>query len=112
MLFGYFLKPVYIFITEVIYLAKRKAREAAKESPLLKSDISQMVINRQPHIEMEGNRTLLVDGCKGILEYETDRIKINADKAIIGVTGDELSIAAYNDDLIIINGKILTVDFS
>ena len=64
------------------------------------------------HIELEGNRELIIDGCKGIVEYETDIIKICTDTVIVSVTGDELNIHTYLDDQIVISGKILSVNFS
>ncbi len=64
------------------------------------------------HIELDGNRELILDGCKGIVEYETQKIKICTDMVFVSVTGDDLNINTYNQDQIVISGKILSVDFS
>ena len=94
-------------------MAKRSFRRGnAAEKPTAKSELSSMVSPETPHIEMEGNREIIVDGCKGILVYETDKIKINASGVVMGVSGDDLRIKAYADELIVINGKIIAMDFS
>lgn len=83
---------------------------ASKEKPSERlNKIEQL---RMCHIELEGNRELIIDGCKGIVEYETDKIKVCTDMLMVSVTGDELGINAYAEDQIVINGKILSVDFS
>ena len=64
------------------------------------------------HIEIEGNRELIIDGCKGILEYENDKVKVCTDTITVSVTGDGLGINAYAEDQIVISGKIMSVDFS
>lgn len=112
MLFGYFITPNDIFISEVVYLARRNRKAEVQKKTEPKTELSGMVLSNMPHIEMEGNREIIVDGCKGILVYETDKIKINASGVVMGVSGDELNIRAYADEQIIINGNILSMDFS
>ena len=83
---------------------------ASKEKPsgrLLK--IEQL---RMCHIELEGNRELIIDGCKGILEYDDSKVRICTDTVTVSVTGDGLGINAYAEDQIVISGKIMSVDFS
>ncbi|MCR4564146.1 MAG: YabP/YqfC family sporulation protein [Clostridiales bacterium] len=67
---------------------------------------------RQCHIELEGNRELVIDGCKGIMEYSDEKIKICTDTTVVGITGDRLNIKTYTLDQIVISGKILSLDFS
>ena len=64
------------------------------------------------HIELEGNRELLIDGCKGIMEYEDRLIKICTDTVIVSITGDELNIRTYTQEQIVISGKIISIEFS
>ncbi|MBE6835243.1 MAG: hypothetical protein E7515_03210 [Ruminococcaceae bacterium] len=74
--------------------------------------ISKIEQLRLCHIELEGNRELILDGCKGIVEYENERIKICTDTLMVAVTGDSLEIRTYTQDQIVIGGKILSVEFS
>jgi sporulation protein YqfC len=64
------------------------------------------------HIELEGNIELVLDGCKGILEYEDERIKICTDTLAVCISGDRMNIKTYNQEQIVISGKILSIEFS
>lgn len=62
-------------------------------------------------IELCGNRELSVDGCRGILDYDMEMIKINCGKMVLKVTGRNLVIRCMTRDSMIINGFILSVEF-
>ena len=55
---------------------------------------------------------MILDGCKGILEYGEGKIKICTDGCIVSVSGDCLLIKNYNESQIDITGKIISIDFS
>jgi len=74
--------------------------------------ISKIEQLRLCHIELEGNRELILDGCKGILEYDDGKIKICTNLLTVLITGDELFIRTYTDDQIIVGGKIISIEFS
>ena len=83
---------------------------ASKESPTQRlKKIEQL---RLCHIELEGNRELILDGCKGIMEYNDALIKICTDTVIVSVTGDGLNISAYAQEQIVIGGKLIKIEFS
>ena len=83
---------------------------ASKESPTQRlKKIEQL---RQCHIELEGNRELILDGCKGIMEYNDVLVKICTDTVIVSVTGDNLSICAYAQEQLVIKGKLIKIEFS
>lgn len=64
------------------------------------------------HIEMFGNSEVIVDGCKGVLEYDDGVIRLNAGRNIIRFTGSDLTIKTLTVDQAIIQGNILSIDFS
>jgi sporulation protein YqfC len=67
---------------------------------------------RQAHIELDGNREMILDGCKGILEYSDEKIRICTDGCTVGVSGDNLLIKNYNESQLFITGKIIALEFS
>lgn len=75
-------------------------------------DIPNLARRDVPHIEAEGNREIIVDGCKGILEYAEDRIKINTGSLIICFKGTELIVKSYSEVSIVLTGNIISVEFS
>lgn len=64
------------------------------------------------HIELCGNREAIVDGCKGVLEYDDTVIRLNTGKLVVRFTGSDLCINTYNMDTAIIQGNILSIDYS
>ena len=87
---------------------KRKEQQAQRNKPRL-STVEQL---HEAHIEIEGNREFILDGCKGILEYSDERIKICTNTNAVGVAGEDLSIVSYTDEQILISGSIVSIDFS
>ena len=70
------------------------------------------VVNNQARIEITGNSELVIDGCKGILLYDDDGIKINTGKNSVLITGHNLLVASYIDETMIITGQIHNVGFN
>ncbi len=64
------------------------------------------------HIEIDSNRRISVDGCKGILEYDECVIKLNTGRLVVRICGSELTVTALENEQAFINGNITSVDFS
>ena len=62
-------------------------------------------------IELSGNPRAVVEGCKGILEYEDDVIRLNTASGIIRFMGQNLGMNCLNEDSAVVEGKILSVEF-
>ena len=63
-------------------------------------------------IEINGNRRITVEGYKGILEYEPDRIKLNLGKLGLRILGSGLEILLMQEETIVIQGMIVGVEYS
>lgn len=74
-------------------------------------DIPESFTAGLPHIEAEGNREICVDGCRGILEYSQDKIRLNTGKLVITFTGDGIEIKSHSEIQTVISGNILSVEF-
>ena len=92
-------------------MRKKKTAKARSSTARQALDIPEMVRRDVPHIEMQGNREVIVDGCRGVLEYTSDQIKINAGVCVIRFSGGDLTIRAYSENQTEINGEILQIDF-
>ena len=75
-------------------------------------DVPKALISSQYHLEMFGNFQAIIDGCKGILEYDEEKIKLNLGKTTIRFCGSNLSIKSLTFEEAIIIGTIISVDFS
>lgn len=63
------------------------------------------------HIEMSGNREAVVDGCRGILVYDENIIRLNAGRCKLQFCGRGLCIRNLTRESVIISGFITSVEF-
>ncbi len=77
-----------------------------------KTDIPLDIIRDQTHYEMNSNKEIIVEGCKGILQYEENIVKLNMQNMITVFCGRRLSIKCLTEDSLIITGFVTSVEFS
>lgn len=87
-------------------MIKKVKRQLEDISPL---ETSELLI---PHIDLCSNREANIEGCAGIIEYNSSLVRINCKKLIVRVAGSELTIRADNTDRISIYGNIISLDFT
>ena len=92
-------------------MRKKRAAKIKPSAVQQALDIPEIARRDVPHIEIQGKREVLVDGCRGVLEYTSDRIKLNAGICVIRFSGEDLTIRAYSENQTEINGEILQIDF-
>ena len=66
----------------------------------------------KPHIELCSDKIATIEGCKGIIEYNENTVRVNCGKLIVKCCGDALSINAPNSDTITVSGTIISVEYS
>ncbi|MPN56653.1 hypothetical protein SDC9_204343 [bioreactor metagenome] len=64
-----------------------------------------------PHIEMIGNREMLIENCKGIIEYGDEQIRLNTGRYILKLQGRNLSLINMSDEDLLIRGFIMCIEF-
>ena len=84
-------------------------KEHSKETKRKSSFLSTL---NAPCIELSGNRELLIEGSKGVLEYSPDCIRVNTCCMVISVSGRELNLRCISDTALIIDGFITAAEFS
>ncbi|MBQ4645037.1 MAG: YabP/YqfC family sporulation protein [Clostridia bacterium] len=85
----------------------RKTREKNQ----LKNKIIGEMFRDEPRIELTGNREVIIDGCKGVVEYTENNIRISLGENVLSLSGDNLLIQSFDNDVVIINGQISDIDF-
>lgn len=63
------------------------------------------------HMEISGNREIVLEGNRGIIEYNEHSIKINAGKYIVAFSGRGLHIKCMNDCDVVIRGFITSIEY-
>lgn len=69
-------------------------------------------INMDTQIQLTGNREVLVECCKKILEYNDIMVRVKTWDMIVEVWGSSLSVSDFNSKGIIISGKIQSVELT
>lgn len=64
-----------------------------------------------PKITMMGNAQIVIENYKGIIEYDSERIRINTARGLIKIFGQNLEINTVTNEEIFITGKISNVEF-
>lgn len=65
-----------------------------------------------PCFELSGNRELLIEGSKGVLEYAPDTVRVNTAGMILTVSGRDLNLRCISDTALIIDGFITSMRFT
>lgn len=68
--------------------------------------------NVPTHMEINGNREAVVEGCRGVLEYDTDIVRIKTNKGAVKFSGRGLVIKCLTVDSLVVNGFITCIEFS
>lgn len=63
-------------------------------------------------IQILENREVVVEGCKEILEYDDNRIRLKTKRLEVSIWGGGLELKCFNAENIIISGKVERVEFN
>ncbi len=64
------------------------------------------------HIEINSGKEVLIEGCRGILEYSDTKIKVSIGRQAVTVNGCELTVRNMFTRMIVIIGRISSVEYS
>lgn len=62
-------------------------------------------------ITINSNKEAIIEGCRNILEYEDDRIKLNLGNKTLLIIGDSLSITSITVSGVVVVGNISGLEF-
>lgn len=62
-------------------------------------------------MELCGNRRVLVEGCRRVLEYEEDRIRLQTRDGVVRLLGRDLCVSRLSEGCALICGTVLSVEF-
>ncbi|MDR1564389.1 MAG: YabP/YqfC family sporulation protein [Oscillospiraceae bacterium] len=82
-----------------------------KNSGRLAQAFEENITGNTARIEFSGNREVIVEGCKGILEYDDTTIRLNLGRESVRFLGKGLSIGAMSGKIAVIEGYINSMEF-
>ncbi|HIT73220.1 sporulation protein YqfC [Tyzzerella sp. An114] len=69
------------------------------------------VILDLPLLSMTGREEIIIENFKGILEYSSDKIRINTKCGILKITGKSLVLGQVTSECLSITGVVSSVEF-
>lgn len=95
--------------------SRKKAvrEEAAKQTQKIKetATLTGVLMHRENHVELTGNHEAMVDGCKGIVEYSENTIRVNIEQGQLKFVGRDLQIVCMTEDSMVIRGFIMGLEY-
>ena len=93
-------------------MPKKIRRELARLHENLNDSLQRNdAMTTEAQIELSGNREALVDGCRGVLQYEDDVIRLSTGRRVVRFQGSGLMIRTMQQNQLLICGTILSVEF-
>ena len=74
-------------------------------------ELPKEIVLNVPKITIMGNRDLIIENYKGIVEYEENRVRINTAIGVIKITGSMLTIREITSEDIMVIGDIVSLEF-
>lgn len=84
-----------------------------KNSNLKKSSayIPECALPDFSHFEINSNKEVIIEGCRGILQYDENIIRVNMGKMVTSFCGRNLSLKCLDSDSLVIIGFITSIEF-
>ncbi len=98
-------------------MRKKNCRNSGRGERIIESisrnlDLPQDTVAGYAHVELCGNREVIIEGCRGVLEYSDNVIALNTGRLTVRLCGCELTIVSMQNGQAIIKGIITSLDYS
>ena len=64
-----------------------------------------------PRIELKGNRTAIIEGCDGIIDYDDEKVIMNMNRLIARINGKKLCLKLLTENSAVVEGFISSVTY-
>ena len=79
--------------------------------PVKPSQALPELLKKEVHLEINGNREVIIEECGGILEYTDQQVRVNTSSFILRFQGKNLQLRTMTHDGIILSGHIDRLEF-
>jgi sporulation protein YqfC len=86
-------------------------KKGAKERFAELLELPKELVLDRPKLTLVGNCDIMIENYKGVLEYGSDRLRINTGSGIVRITGSGLLIREITSEDIIVSGTIHSLEF-
>lgn len=89
----------------------RKQKADSKSSHKNRENFVQNLFGDIPELSFRGNREVIIEGSRGVVEYSENVIRINTSIGVVCFLGRNLNLVCISPTELIINGFITKVEF-
>ncbi len=82
-----------------------KSNPKKKDKPVIAANLGSV------HMDISGNREVIFEGCKAVVEYSDTSIKLNTGKYLVCFAGRNLCIKCMTDCDLVVNGFITEIKY-
>lgn len=91
--------------------SEAKERTTIKEKFVEVLELPKEIVLNLPKFTMVGNKDIIIENYKGIIEYDVSRIRINTGIGIVRMTGEGMIIKEITSEDIMVSGEITSIEF-
>ena len=91
-------------------MGKRKERGIVERASEI-FDIPGEVTAGLPRVTITGASKVHVENHRGLLEYSTEQISVNAGRMVIRIRGKDMELAAMSDMELVVTGEVASVEY-
>jgi sporulation protein YqfC len=90
---------------------EKVSKKGAKERFAEMLELPKELVLDRPKLTLVGNCDIMIENYKGVVEYGSDRLRINTGSGIVRIIGTGLMIREITSEDIIVSGTIHTLEF-
>ena len=89
----------------------KRVKRSAQRGVSRAFDMPESVFNGTAQMELYGNSEAVIQGCKGIVEYDEDLIRLDTGNLVIRFRGAGLEIKCFTEVQTVVRGQFISIDF-
>ncbi|MBR2715505.1 MAG: YabP/YqfC family sporulation protein [Ruminococcus sp.] len=89
----------------------KKGKDKNQSDKLHTKSMMQNLFSQMPQFVFDGNREVVIEGSKGVLEYSENIVRINTNISVVCFEGKHLNLRCISPSELIIDGFITKIEF-
>jgi sporulation protein YqfC len=90
---------------------EKEIKKGAKERFAEMLELPKELVLDRPKLTLVGNCDIMIENYKGVIEFGSDRLRINTGSGIVKIIGTGLLIREITSEDIIVSGTIRSLEF-
>lgn len=97
-----------ISLAKFVFKTKKKSKINLIKDP---NEILNADLLNSAHTEIYSNKKVIIEGCKGIVDYQNNLIKLKLKKGFLTLNGTDILVISFENEKIDIKGNFNSLEF-